>query len=105
MFENANASGLLDHWDKVKDIPYRQFGVRIDKTKYPVTRKHDDIFKVFMYLNLLPTSKSSFDKATHTLLIHSEVKKYKHVALFIFTFVIHIPRIQTRTQSTCGIRN
>lgn len=84
MFENANESGLLDHWAKVKDIPYRQFGVRTDKAKFPVMRKDDDIYKVFMYLNLLPTAKCSFDKASHNLLIYSEVNKYQYVS-FLFS--------------------
>lgn len=73
MFENANEAGLLYKWKSIQDVPLKQFGVRIDKTKHPVTRKNGDIFKMLMFLNLLPTPRCSFDKAVKNLLVYTEV--------------------------------
>lgn len=72
MFTNANESGLIDTWPSMKDIPYLRFGVRLDKSKYTVMRKDDDIFKLFMYLHLLPTPRYGFDKAVKNLLVFTE---------------------------------
>lgn len=73
MFEDFDESGLIDSWSAIKDVPYLRFGIRIDKSKYPFMRKDDDIFKLFMFLNLLPTPRNSFDKAVKNLLVHTEV--------------------------------
>lgn len=73
MFESVNESGLIDKWVLIKDVPYKQFGVRIDESKYPVTRKDDDILKMFMFLNLLPTPRWSFDKAVKNFLVYTVV--------------------------------
>lgn len=73
MFENTKESGLMDKWALMKDVPYKQFGIRIEKNEYPVMRKDDDIFKMFMFLKLLPTPRCSFDKAVKNFLIYTEV--------------------------------
>lgn len=73
VFENVKESGLIDSWPAIKDVPYAQFAIRLDKKKYPVVTKNDDIYKIFMYLNLLPTPKNSFEKAVENLLVYTEV--------------------------------
>lgn len=73
MFENAKANGLVDSWPLIQNIPYKAFGTRIEKGDIPVTRKNDDIFKMFMYLNLVKTPRCSFKKASENFLIYSEV--------------------------------
>lgn len=73
MFENAKENGLVDTWQLIQNIPYKAFGTRIQKSDYPVTRKNDDIFKMFMYLNLVKTPRNSFKKASSNFLVYSEV--------------------------------
>lgn len=72
-FENANDSGLVDKWPMIRDVPFKRFGIRIDKSEYPITRKDEDIFKMAMFLKLLPTPRSSFKKSLNSLIVHSEV--------------------------------
>jgi len=71
MLEDINESGLIDSWPKIKNIPYENFGIRIDKSK--LTRKDENIFKMLTYLNLIPTPRYSFGKAVNSFLIHTEV--------------------------------
>lgn len=93
MFEQVNDLRLVEMWPVIKDIPFKQFGIRIDKAKYPVTRKDDDIYKMLMYLNLLPSPRYSFAKASNSFLVYSEVKYFnayfKLYPYFIFKFNIN----------------
>lgn len=73
MFENANESRLMDIWAAIKNIPFEKFGIRIDKEKFPFTRKDDDLYKMLMYLNLLPSPRHSFAKAVNSLFVFTEV--------------------------------
>lgn len=73
MFENANDSRLIDIWPNIKNIPFEKFGVRIEKDKCPGSRKNDDIFKMLMFLKMIPTPRYSFDKAVGSFMIFSEV--------------------------------
>jgi len=73
MFENAKDNGLVDTWSKIQNIPFTRFGVRIEKGNFPVTRKNDDIFKMFTYINLIKTPRVTFKKAAENFLIYSEV--------------------------------
>lgn len=82
MFENAKENGLLDIWPIIQDDPFKKFGIRIEKTKYPITKKDDDIFNFFMLMKLVPTPRYSFDKSTKALLIFSEVK-------FVVRYLLH----------------
>lgn len=78
MFENANDSRLVDVWPEIKNIPFEKFGIRIDKAKCPGSRKNDDIFKMLMFLKLIPTPRHSFEKAMHSFMIFSEVVYQEH---------------------------
>lgn len=73
MFENAKDGGLTEMWPSICDVPYKQFGIRIEKEIYPVMRKNDDIFKMFMFLKLLPSPRYSFKKAVNSFLVYTEV--------------------------------
>lgn len=73
MFENVNDSGLLSKWALIKNIPYTQYGIRLEKAEHPVTRKSDDIYKMFMYLKLIPTPRYSFKKSVNSFLTYTEV--------------------------------
>lgn len=73
MFEDINEFGLINCWPKIKNVPFEKYGVRIDKSKYPVTRKDEDIFKVLTYINLIPSPRYSFDKAVNQFLVYTEV--------------------------------
>lgn len=73
MFEDINDSALVEDWSKIENVPYQRYGIRLDKSEFPITRKDGNIFKLFTYLKLLPTPRCSFAKAVNSFVIHTEV--------------------------------
>lgn len=73
MFEKYDEFALINKWQHIKNVPFEKFGIRIDKSKQPLTRKNDDVFKLLMFLKLLPTPRQSFEKGVKNLLIYTEV--------------------------------
>lgn len=78
MFDTAREDGLHTMWPHIKDDPFKKFGIRIDKSKYPVTKKSEEIYDFFMFVKLLPTPRNSFDKAVKSILVFSEVNPNKY---------------------------
>lgn len=73
MFENAKDTALLDVWSQIKNDPFTKFNIVVDKSKYPIAKKDEDIFHFLMFMKLIPTPRNAFEKAVKSLLVFSEV--------------------------------
>lgn len=82
MFGELNSNRLLDIWPSINSIPYTSKNVRIDLEKYPICSKHNDIHDFFTFIKCVATHRVSFDNAIKSLIVISEVNRYRMISIF-----------------------
>lgn len=79
MFGSANSNRLIDLWPKIRHLPFRDHGIRIDQKKFPICSANESIYDILTFLKLFATHRVSFDKALTELVTFSEVCFEKYI--------------------------
>lgn len=87
MIKDCNPSGLLDAWDRIQNIPFTKFKVRVQKKHFPVAQRSTEVWKVLQYLDLLRPQKVSLQESVDAFLLFDVIKNF---ALKLKTLLIEL---------------